>query len=86
MIYFNSQLKLKAPTHPLATSLATFEGAFDRVAATMLKWIILNCKIRNYNFNCLATIYFFDSITSCNLKVVLIVDEIQESQGFEIEM
>jgi coatomer protein complex subunit epsilon len=30
-----SQLKAKAPTHALVTSLSMFEGAFDRVAATL---------------------------------------------------
>jgi hypothetical protein len=28
------QLKSKAPNHPMVTSLATFDGAFDRVAAS----------------------------------------------------
>jgi hypothetical protein len=28
-----SQLSLKAPNHPLVTSLHTFDNAFDRVAA-----------------------------------------------------
>jgi len=30
-----SQLRSKAPGHPLVASLTTFEGAFDRVAATL---------------------------------------------------
>jgi hypothetical protein len=30
-----SQLKTKAPNHALLTSLATFEGAFDRVSASL---------------------------------------------------
>ena len=30
-----AQLKAKAPAHQLLTSLATFEGAYDRVAATL---------------------------------------------------
>jgi hypothetical protein len=30
-----SQLKTSAPNHALVSSLATFSGAFDRVAATL---------------------------------------------------
>jgi hypothetical protein len=34
-ILYCSQLKSKAPNHSLVTSLATFHGAFDRVAGTL---------------------------------------------------
>ena len=30
-----SQLKAKAPNHALVLALGTFEGAFDRVSATL---------------------------------------------------
>jgi hypothetical protein len=30
-----SQLKTKAPTHPMITALGTFEGAYDRISATL---------------------------------------------------
>mmetsp|Transcript_36745 Transcript_36745/g.37398 ORF Transcript_36745/g.37398 Transcript_36745/m.37398 type:complete len:238 (+) Transcript_36745:3-716(+) len=32
-----SQLKMKAPSHPLLSSLSIFESAFDRVSTSMLK-------------------------------------------------
>jgi hypothetical protein len=34
-ILLHSQLKTSAPNHPLVTSLNTFTGAFDRVAASL---------------------------------------------------